>query len=691
MADSITDIVSNINPMESLSKKDRQDLALKIDVFLTALIAFLIVVFPFVVAPFMTDGFDFPKQTIALIGGAIGVFLWLVATILGKKPTIVRSPLDWPLLFLIAVSLLSAFIVPNRTVAVFSDPMLIFGSALLFFLIVNVVSREKLLSMVAKILLATGAILGIIAIVQTIYSLAGPALKLPANIFYLAPTFSLTGSLLTQSMFLVALIPFGVGVYFWSKEKGGKWLSAILVGAIVIGAVVSLFNIYSNRPILLPVDSGWKIATGVMGQSLQSAILGVGPANFVDAFTAYKPIQFNNTPYWNLRFTTSSNYYFYILSTFGIAGLAAIVFLVWRFFSMAKKRLEADVASNLEKGLIVSVSLILGGLIFLPGPGLVIYLLFILLGLLVANYRVNEVRLYAREDEQFFEGFGKRVAVLAIMVIVLLGGGYFLGRTALADYYFASSLSAAAANRGADTYNLQIKAIQANPDNDSYHVSYSLTNLALANSLAGQPNLSDQQKQTVVQLVQQAIREARVAVALAPARSGDYENLSLVYRNLINFAQGADQWAIASQQQAVTFDPTNPRLRLDLGGIYLALGDYQSAGQNFAQAVNLKPDYANAHYNLAQAMKLLKLNDQATQQFQATATIVCAVNPESNDCKTVNADIASMATPTPPTTVGASPSGQLQTATPAAQTNALPKAATKPPAKISSPSGEITP
>jgi len=52
---------------------------------------------------------------------------------------------------------------------------------------------------------------------------------------------------------------------------------------------------------------------------------------------------------------------------------------------------------------------------------------------------------------------------------------------------------------------------------------------------------------------------------------------------------------------ATQLDPNNPRLRLDIGGIYYAKEDYLSAAYYFRQAINLKPDYANAYYNFAQA------------------------------------------------------------------------------------------
>ena len=106
-------------------------------------------------------------------------------------------------------------------------------------------------------------------------------------------------------------------------------------------------------------------------------------------------------------------------------------------------------------------------------------------------------------------------------------------------------------------------------------------------------------KREITKLIQQAIREAKVATVLNPTSAAYWENLAQLYRNLINFAEGSDQWAIAAYQQAITNDPINPRLRVNLGGLFYALGNYEAAIRRFENAVNLKPDYTNGYYNLA--------------------------------------------------------------------------------------------
>lgn len=686
----VQDSLDTVNPLGNMSNEQRRTLSDQFEVVATFLLLATIFLAPLIFLPILADSFDLPRQSLLFALTLAAAVVYLLKQFTTDKPTITRSIFDLPIAAFAAAAIISALLSSNKFTALAADPVVFVTLTVFFLLLTQTINKAGGLTRAVKFILASGAVLSIWSAVQFTYSFFGPKLAIPATLIpYLSPTFSPTGSILSQAVFLAILIPLGIGLFYQTIKKQEKPLiPLLLLGANLLGLSIVLYSLFNNRPIVLPANAGWKIATGTLGQSLTGAFFGTGPAHFIDSFTLYKPIDFNNTPLWNLRFVTSSNFYFYLLTTTGIIGLASFLWLVIRILKTAKKRLDSGVAGDLEKGIIGSLLLCLGLFLVLPAPAVTLFTFATVLALFSANLHLTGNTKIAYEDsETFAAGSWQRPVFTVVTLTLFLGGGYFLGRLVLADYHFANSLKAALANRGTETYNEQIAALILNPNNDSYRVSYSQTNLALANALAAQPNLSDQQKQTVLALVQQSIREGRNAVALTPSRASDWENLSLIYRNLINFAQGADQFAIASQNVAISFDPTNPRLRLDLGGIYFSLKDFQSAGQAFAQAVNLKPDYANAHYNLSQALKELKMTDQALQQLQATSTLVC-VNKDSADCQKVTAEIAALGEK--PASPSASAPAENPLSTPSAKSN-LPKAATKPPATISSPSGEITP
>jgi Tfp pilus assembly protein PilF len=231
--------------------------------------------------------------------------------------------------------------------------------------------------------------------------------------------------------------------------------------------------------------------------------------------------------------------------------------------------------------------------------------------------------------------------VFTLAVIVSLGFVYSAYRLAYAEYIYGRSLIAVVQNRGNEAYNLQIKAIQLNPFAQRYRVSYSQINLALANSIASKPakEITNQDRNTIQQLVSQAIREAKFTVGLNRLSSGNWANLANIYRNLLAVAQGAPQWSVSTYQQAIALDPNNPQLRLTYGQLLYSLNQFEAAQRQFEAAATLKPDLANAHYNLAVSLKQQEKLAQAKFQLEQTLRLVDA---SSDDFDTVKKELDSV-------------------------------------------------
>lgn len=130
--------------------------------------------------------------------------------------------------------------------------------------------------------------------------------------------------------------------------------------------------------------------------------------------------------------------------------------------------------------------------------------------------------------------------------------------------------------------------------------------------------------------MQQSINEVRVAVALNPRNVVNWEVMGNIYRQISGVAQNALQFALDSYGRAIQLDPLNPILRLNVGGIYYSIRNYDLAIRFFSDSVNLKPDFANAHYNLSVALRD-KGNLEEAQVFAERT--VALVDPSSPDYK----------------------------------------------------------
>src|SRR5262249_27695850 len=145
-------------------------------------------------------------------------------------------------------------------------------------------------------------------------------------------------------------------------------------------------------------------------------------------------------------------------------------------------------------------------------------------------------------------------------------------------------------------------AIKFDPYVDLYHSEMARSSFVIASALARKQDLTDQDKANIQALAKQAINQATVATQIDPVNVSNWETLSSIYRSVSGSNQQVLQASVQSLAKAIDLDPANPQLRLAVGGIFYAAGQYDQASQIFAQAVNLKPDFSNARYNYANAL-----------------------------------------------------------------------------------------
>jgi tetratricopeptide (TPR) repeat protein len=602
------------------------------------LILFLVFALPLFFAPTTTDIFYVNKQTLLILITGLLLILTSAKIALERSIRLTQTPFNIPLLLLILSFALSTIIKSQNIQLTLSLPLStanILTLIILFFLITSTISKPKELSLLTLSLSASATILAL----HSIYQLIGLGKLIPVS-WAQAPTFTPTGSPINLICTLILVLPFPL--YLALKNLSKKTLITpflFLASIIIILSIALNFNAIfikkQSPPTLLDHQTSWQIAFEAIKVS---PLIGIGPGNYLSAFTQFKPAAFAHTPQWSILFSSASNFYLQILTENGILGLAAIALLIFFFLRLLPQTLS-KVPESLPE--IASLGLIFVLYIFIPANFLTTFLLFLFLSTFVLKLKFKNLEVHdfilslftlsllpalpaeasaKAGPKKIDEIFTKIVFVLTAVFVLLVF--YFQSKVYAGSFYFKQSLDAANENRGTDTYNFQMKAIQTFPQSDVFRTAYSQTNLALASSLARQKDLSDQDRQNIRQLIVQSIREAKAATALAPQSSQNWENLARTYSQLINFAQGSDQWAIQSYSQAVQLDRFNPRLILDAGGLFYNLQKFDEAAGLFQIAVNLKPDYANAYYNLAAALREKKDYPKAIEAIKKALELV---------------------------------------------------------------------
>lgn len=619
-------------------------------------LAFLL---PLFFLPTTANFYEPNKFLLVILATAIVTVAWSVQTIINKNARFTSTQFTLPLTLIGLVYLASSLISQsNRIEALMGKGLLIPLLAILFVGSTSVLSSRKVVTRILYASIASATILGFISIFQ---SLGGSVSNLLNSILGTTiPStlaFSPAGSPLALLTYIVPVFIIALLTAF-TKNEGPEKIALFLLSAVMLGGIV-INGIYvapgtENTPVILPFSTGYSIAIETLKQPLKTALLGYGPENFANAYTSIRPASSNQGDLWNVRFSTSSNELFTIITSIGALGLLAWVFLVRRLlssFSETSATTELKIVKLTTMVLFVMQLLVPTNIVLLVTTYLLLTVWAIELkarsSRSVKDVSIGLMEVSALRPGETHELQGEklnqsRFISLVITVPLLIGIvalSYFTQRAYAGEMLFRKSLVAASKNDGTNTYEYQRQAIEKNPFVGGYHRTYAITNLQLASTIAAKADLSDQDRSTVAQLIQQAIREGKAAVSLDPTKTPNWEALAQVYRNLINVAEGSQQWTIASYVQAISTDPASPRLRLELGGIYFQLKQYDQAIRLFQQATELKPNWANAYYNLSAAYKE---KGELQNAYVAMKSAASLVDPNSVDAGNAQKELADL-------------------------------------------------
>lgn len=598
------------------------------------LTAIVLTVIPLVFLPLTQDFYETSKWYAVVASFLLILLVWSVATLTKRKLVVYTGKAIWPLALLAGAGGLSLFVASsNKTEAALSPfgPVLFAALAGMLFLAGSGLAQHK-----RKLITLLSQTISLLALI-TLFQLSGLSGKLFSSVPWLQdPLWTPAGSTLALLTLFALTLPILIE-HAWSAHTHKRQLDVFFYGAqallVVASGVTTLALALPKIPsTILPLFAGWQVMLEAFKQ-IPAMVVGVGPENFLAAFTGGRAASLNMTPVWNTRFLASASTILHVGTTTGILGLiAAGVFLLY----LAPRALK----TALDWSRLIAVI----ALFFVPPS----------VSLLV----VCAMLLFASEPHERTVNITKPAATTLFALVglcIALGTGYLVVRSYMAERtYFMAYFTSQQAD-GALIQRTGQQAILLNPFVARFHEAYAQTNLILAAAIAQRAttsdSLSDADRQVVTQLISQSVREGKIATQLAPTRVTSWETLARLYQNLIGIANGADSWAIASYQKALELDPTNSQLRLELGSIYVAQGNYDAAIAHFAVAAALKPDLANAHYNLAHA-HLQKGNiDAARQSLLQTQALLTQGSSDdeqiARELEQLEAGILPTPTPTP--------------------------------------------
>lgn len=396
-----------------------------------------------------------------------------------------------------------------------------------------------------------------------------------------------------------------------------SYLSGV-AGQIGLSGDETIFGVSLPQEILLDQSASLDIAW----QSLRvHPVLGSGPATFFTNFAQFKPASMNEGRYWNIRFDRASSYFVETLSTMGVLGVLSylsviVVFLLIMFLSLRRMKKNASQRKKIYLPVLFAwLSLGVVQFVYPQNTVLTFYFwLFTALGIVVwLKVQPSPSRKLTFSFRRIPEIGLVMSVVLLILVFASAGLFYLAGRFYLADMAFKRSLT---------ENEKSITELEKVVNLNKYRIEYrgELSRAYLNDAWAEANRATEERDFGLLQnLVSGSVEQAKAAIALSPGVVSAWGNLGTIYRDARGLVNGTLPFALEAFAKASELEPTNPLFFRELCRLNLISEgkDWDETIGLCQKAIELKPNYLDAHVQLALAFEQKGDLEEALKQMQA--------------------------------------------------------------------------
>ncbi|MBI5369935.1 tetratricopeptide repeat protein [Candidatus Uhrbacteria bacterium] len=401
----------------------------------------------------------------------------------------------------------------------------------------------------------------------------------------------------------------------------------------------------------LQVTPSFSTSQQIAKRALEGSrvLLGSGPGTYSFLYARHHNAQVNQTDFFDTRFDRAFSLYLTLLPTIGYVG--TVVFLLFLIILGVKATiylLRSRARDQWLHGLLITipwVTLVVAGGLF-PFNFTLMWLLFVLGALLFTQI------LPTSAHESTSVGMSRiRLASsvgLTLGSLVFLVGIFLTAQRYLAEVAFARGVQADRSGAPTDQVVKWLdRAATLNRFDDRFYraLSQSLL-LQLKDQLKGINNpsdLTDASRTYVQSLVAASVNAAVRATEVSPENSLNWIARGNTYRELISFVPNASTFAVTAFEKTIELEPVSPVRQTELGAVYLAVAekerpftaskDAQAAQQAtalvkdnmtkaqkaFDRAIELKSNYAPAHYQLGLVYERQGRLDEAIGKMESVA------------------------------------------------------------------------
>lgn len=640
---------------------------------------------PLFFLPFSQNFLDYPKFFLFSLFISFSFLCWLGRQIFQEKLILRKSKHLYLALFCIFFStLLSTSFSFNFRLSFFGQPLEIIDNFvcltlfLIFtFLLINSFNKKIEFIILTSLLLLSFGLVALFNLFQLFH-----LFPLPFD-FSKAPSFNLVGTPNSLALSFSFLLPLSLS-FFFKSQKGLKtifallsflfflniffinfktaWFALILESIIVLIfglkekikkeiplifmplLIISIFFYFSpfSFPLFPPLENEISpsflaeiiIIKESLSKKIKNLFFGTGPGSFSFNYSLYRPAEINETQYWGRRFFRGHSLFLDWFLTKGFLGAFSLLFLIlfslfYVLFFLSKLNEKDDLFEN-KLALGTSLVGIAASLFFYPFNLVLFFLFWFFLGNVFFFEKEKEINISSPSRSLLINS----VFVFTLVLIFTLL--FFQTKNYLAEIYYFQGVKNFQRNNLDSALQSVQKAIKLNPSLDIYWRDLSQIYLAKANLVSNDSTITSEEKRALLnKLIIEGANAINTAINISPQNVANWNVRGFFFQNLIGL-EGAPQVALDSYHQAIQLEPNSPYPYTEKGRAYILMAQelmkkgeiesqkeyLQSAISILERAIQLKKDYAPAHYLLAIAYDQLGESQKAISKLEETKVLV---------------------------------------------------------------------
>ncbi|MDP3726529.1 MAG: tetratricopeptide repeat protein [bacterium] len=376
---------------------------------------------------------------------------------------------------------------------------------------------------------------------------------------------------------------------------------------LIAGSTIGAFISDKLNILQVEVRPSWSATGIVLKETIKDRpLLGSGPNRFSSEWLLHKPEVINSSIFWNTEFNSGVGLLPTFVITTGVLGaVALLIFLTLLLYEGVRFLLFSP--ENKAPNYVVLSSFFLAAYVwvisffYIPTVSIFAFAPF-MTGIFIAGL-ISEGRIKNYTASYFSDPRAGFVSVLfiSICIIGVVFAGYELSKKFSALAHFQN---------GRIAFNVDVDMLRAEAEiekaikqsnSDVYYRALSEIKIREVRDLLSKEAASSEAVRLEFQsFLGGGINAGQRAVQLDSTNYLNWLTLSRVYASVVPFVQGAYENAKTALVEARARNPKNPLLLLEEGRLEISNNNVTQGRGYIEQAVQMKPDYADAIFALAQ-------------------------------------------------------------------------------------------